>query len=161
MQETESYASYWQRCSAYLLDHVITAVLLSPLVAWYLNGLFGERSGVFLLGYSIPVLLVMLLVRLFYLTLLWTNDRGTIGCRLMGINITTEVGMPLRFPRALLRYLGLLVCTMLLGLGSLLLLFSRKKQMLQDSMANTVVVKKQPPSSAAKDEEAELLPPGK
>lgn len=79
----------------------------------------------------------------------------------MGITITTEVGMPLRFPRALLRYLGLLVCTMLLGLGSLLLLFSRKKQMLQDSMANTVVVKKQPPSSAAKDEEAELLPPGK
>ncbi len=161
MDELLRYASFWQRTGAYLLDHLVSAVLLSPLVAWYLNGLFGERSGIFLLGYSIPVLLVMLLVRLFYLTLLWTRGRGTIGCRLMHISIVSVQGKPLGFPRALVRYLGLLVSTMPLGLGSLLLPFSRKKQMLQDYLANTMVVRKQPPSSAAKDEEAELLSPGK
>jgi uncharacterized RDD family membrane protein YckC len=161
VQETERYASYWQRCGAYLLDHLITAMLLSPLAAWYLNGLFGERSGIFLLGYSIPVLMAMLVVRCLYLTLLWTKDRGTIGCRLMRISIVSVLGEPLRYARALLRYLGLLAATMLFGLGSLLFLCSRKKQMLQDYVSTTVVVRKQPLSSAAKGGEAEPPIPGK
>jgi len=100
-------------------------------------------------------------VRCLYLTLLWTKDRGTIGCRLMRISIVSVLGEPLRYARALLRYLGLLAATMLFGLGSLLFLCSRKKQMLQDYVSTTVVVRKQPLSSAAKGGEAEPPIPGK
>lgn len=148
MEERVCYASFWQRVGAYLLDHLITALLLSPLIAWYIDGLFGERSGVFLLGYSVPLLLVILLVRLLYVSLFWARTGATIGCRLFHIAIETETGQRLGFARALIRYLGLVACSLLLGLGALLLLFSKKKQMLQDYVARTVVkqVRREPRS---------------
>lgn len=140
MEIAYPYASLRRRFAAYLIDSILTSLLMTPLVLWYLKGLFSEASGIYLLAYSGPVLFLLMLIRLTYLTVLWSKRFGTIGCHLLSISVYTLQGNKLSYARAFLRYLMLFFSTCLLGLGWIPILFTEKRQALCDLGAKTVVM---------------------
>nr|WP_319474602.1 RDD family protein [uncultured Sphaerochaeta sp.] len=140
MEQINHYASLSRRFAAYLIDHLLTALLMSPLILWYLKGLFSEASGIYLLAYSGPVLFLLILIRLIYLSVLWTTRFGTIGCHLLSICVCTSQGNKPSYAKTLLRYLVLFCSTCLLGLGWISILFTEKRQALCDLGAKTVVM---------------------
>ncbi len=140
MEIAYPYASLGRRFAAYLIDSILTALLMTPLVLWYLKGLFSEASGIYLLAYSGPVLFLLILIRLLYLSVLWATKFGTVGCHLLSIHVCTLHGEKLSYGRALLRYLVLFCSTCLLGLGWISILFTQKRQALCDLGARTVVL---------------------
>ena len=140
MEKEYPYASLTRRFAAYVIDHLLTALLMAPLVLWYLKGLFSEASGIYLLAYSGPVLFLLMLIRSLYLTVFWSTRFGTIGCHLLSISVCTLQGNKLSYPRAILRYLILFCSTCLLGLGWISILFTEKRQALCDLGAKTVVM---------------------
>lgn len=140
MKKEYPYASLARRFAAYVIDHLLTALLMTPLFLWYLKGLFSEASGIYLLAYSGPVLFLLMLIRSLYLSVLWSTRFGTIGCHLLSISVCTLQGNKLSYARALLRHLILFFSTCLLGLGWISILFTEKRQALCDLGAKTVVV---------------------
>jgi len=134
------YASVPRRFGAYLIDHMVTTLLMTPLLVWYAKGLFGERSGVYLLGYATFFFIGIVLLRMAYLILCWHTTRGTVGCRILHIVVHSKEGEPLSICRSFIRFLGLGLSTLLFGLGWLPMLFTRKHQGIHDLIASTVVV---------------------
>lgn len=77
--------------------------------------------------------------------------RGTPGMLLLGLAVARDDSALSRasFLRALLRNIGAIVSTLLLGLGWFMPLVSAKRQMLHDAMAGCVVVRRRWPDSPA------------
>lgn len=149
-QKYPPYASLVRRFAAYVIDHAITALLMTPLALWYLKGLFSEASGIYLLAYSGPILFLLMLIRSLYLTVLWSTRFGTVGCHLLSIRVCTLHGDKPSYPRALLRHLILFFSTCCWA-SMISILFTEKRQALCDIGAKTVVVA----TSARKDDTAD------
>ena len=136
-----------RRLIAYLTDHVITTALMLPILIWYMQGLFSEASGIYLLGYSAPVLIIWMVVRTLYLSILFSMTSATVGCYLAGIRVRTPAGDRLPYGRSLLRCIGLFVCTCTLGAAYISAWWTEKHQGVQDLISSSVVVLKNPVSS--------------
>lgn len=140
MEYEYTSASLLRRMAAYLVDHLVTTILMLPLIIWYARGLFSDQSGLYLLGYSLYMVLGMFVIRFLYLAIGWHLQRGTIGCRLVRIRVTTVEGDRLTIGRSCVRYLGLLVSTALFGLGWITILLTPKRQAIHDYLASTIVL---------------------
>ena len=140
MESNISYASCFRRFGAYLLDHVATTILMLPLLIWYGRGLFSEQSGIYLLGYGIHLILGVCSIRALYLIIGWSTKGGTIGCRLLQIQILSNNGARVTPGRSATRYLALLVSTALFGLGWITIPLTRRRQSVHDFLAATIVV---------------------
>jgi uncharacterized RDD family membrane protein YckC len=140
-----------RRLVAYLIDQVITTTLMLPILIWYTRGLFSEASGIYLLAYSAPVLIIWLLIRTLYLSILFSTTCATLGCFIMGIRIRSVEGKRLGYGRSLLRCIGLLICTGTLGLAYLTAFFTERHQGLQDVISRSVVVEKNSINSSVAD----------
>lgn len=119
-----NYAGFWQRVLAYTLD----LILLVPafIVVLLVNGEKLETTLAINLG----------LLWLYSAGLESTFWRGTIGKRIVGIQVTTIAGQTLPLWRALLRNL-----IKLINISWVFVLFTAKKQALHDLAANSLVVK--------------------
>jgi len=161
VKDTARYAGFWVRLVAFIIDLVITGVILTPLWVWYFIGLTGTESGLYLLGYAPYVVLpVCLLVPLVYFAGFWTWRGQTPGKMAMRIRILRTNDNPLGLGRAVLRYLGYLTCfgiiwlvfmdflgairfIGLIGLiGFIIIAFQKQKRGLPDIIAGTCVVVK-------------------
>ena len=77
-----------------------------------------------------------------YYTLAVSLFSTTIGKRLLGLYVLRRDGSKISFPRAFLRYLAYIPSYLLLGIGFLMIGFSRDKRGLHDRICDTVVVKR-------------------
>jgi uncharacterized RDD family membrane protein YckC len=68
--------------------------------------------------------------------------QATLGKMAVGIKVTDEAGARISFGRAVGRYFGKFVSTIILLIGFLMVAFTEKKQGLHDKLAGTLVVKK-------------------
>jgi uncharacterized RDD family membrane protein YckC len=75
-----------------------------------------------------------------YFVWFWATVGQTPGMRLLGIRVLRSDGAPPSFPRALLRFAGLLLCIVPLFAGFLPVLFDRRRRGLHDMLARTEVV---------------------
>ena len=73
--------------------------------------------------------------------------QATIGKRVCRMRVTDAAGRRISIPRALGRYLGKFVSTLILGLGFLMVGWTRHKQGLHDLMASTLVMRLRPADS--------------
>jgi uncharacterized RDD family membrane protein YckC len=142
MEEKIGYASAVRRLVAYLIDAFVSLVMMLPLFIWYAMGLFGEKSGLYLLGYGVYLFFGMSCIRTLYLSIGWHIKSGTIGCKLTQISVTSLKGNPSTLFYSFIRYLGLILSTAFLGLGCVSILFTAHHQGIHDLMANTIVVHK-------------------
>ena len=159
------YAGFWWRMLAFIIDAAVLAVL---------DWLIGLATGLRQIGFSVTaptdpgavsnvaysnlslampamhlvgggLTLLGVLLRLAYYALLessrWQATPGKLACRL---RVTDEAGRRIGLGRALGRNLGKYVSGFLLGIGFLMVAWTRRKQGLHDLMAGTLVVRQRP-----------------
>lgn len=81
-----------------------------------------------------------LLVVISYFVGFWSSTGQTPGLRLMHARVVTGSGIPASLPRALVRFVGLIVAIIPLGAGFLPALVDRRRRALPDFLAGTTVV---------------------
>jgi uncharacterized RDD family membrane protein YckC len=68
--------------------------------------------------------------------------QATLGQRAVGVRVTDLEGRRISFARATGRYFASIVSDWTLGIGYLMMIWTKRKQTLQDMMASTVVIKR-------------------
>ena len=139
------YAGFWIRLAGYLIDgvllfgfRVVLGILLS-IVAGILNPnalADAQSSSVTLLSN-----VVGLLITFGYFAGFWTLNGATYGQKWLGLRVLDASTLqPPRPGQAAIRWLGLELSILLLGIGVLWVAFDRRKQGWMDKMAGTIVV---------------------
>lgn len=129
------------RCSAFLLDYILT---LFPLSATLLLAFFVKRKlmepevgGFFqYVGYA-------LLIAVIYFNWVYSYVRfgQSFGKRFIGLRVIRADGKPLDYQTAAIRLLVYVVSMLLAGLGFVSMLWDEKQRGLHDKIAKTIVVK--------------------
>ena len=141
--ENQSYAGFWIRVVAYLIDFLLIGVM-----QFMLGMLFGTAIDLLgVAGKGDPS--VDLVVWLFGATLsigyavFFTGYCGqTPGKMALRIKVMRTDGSPIGYGRAALREIfGKFISTILLGIGYLMVAFDSRKQGLHDKIADTCVIK--------------------
>ncbi len=127
--EDRVYASFFIRIVATFID---TLIMLFPLTI--IDFLFGEES-------IVTIILSILLWGMYTSYMISSNFRGTIGKKLLGLEVVDLHLEQLTFKKALVRYLWSLISYTLI-LPLFVIFFTKKKQTFHDYYANTVVIDK-------------------
>lgn len=156
-----NYAGFWLRFVAFVIDYIIVQVVQSfvllPIFAALgfgfaaAPGLFdgsmstGEAIGIFAILASVAsvTVLITIAIQVLYFSFMEASKyQATIGKIALGLTVTDSNGARLDFGKALLRNLGKIVSSMIMGIGYIMAGFTEKKQALHDMIASTLVVKK-------------------
>ncbi len=135
-------ASIGLRCSAFLLDYILTMLVpaLTVLIAVYFKRRWnapGFASFILIAGYLVTLVMV-----LFNCVYLCERDGQSFGKRFIGIRVVREDGSPLTYRTVVLRHLiGYPLSVFFFGLGVLWALWDVKQQAWHDKLAGTLVVK--------------------
>ena len=122
---TTTKAGFWVRVVATIIDWVILAV-----IGFVLQNILGGLSGI-----------VSFVVNVAYLVYFWSTTGQTIGHKVMGLRVVRTDGSSLDMSRAVIRYVGMIVAAIPLGLGFLWVALDDRKQGWHDKIADTCVVK--------------------
>ena len=127
-----SYAGFWARLAAYIVDFAIV-ITLSLAVA--IGAAFAGEIGM-LIGF-----IINLLINFLYWPVLESSARqATIGKSIVGIQVTDLSGNRMTFLRAFLRNLAKIISSIPLGIGFLMAAFTARKQALHDIVTDSLVV---------------------
>jgi uncharacterized RDD family membrane protein YckC len=158
------YAGFGKRMAAMLIDRVIISVA-STYAYWEINrevnrmmdrnsSLFNllkrltpgskdlERYQVDNISYYILSVIFTLVLWCYYAGMESSPWRGTIGKKLVGLEVSDMDGSRISFTKATGRYFGKIISIVVLGFGYLAMLFNEKKQTWHDSMSGCVVKEK-------------------
>ncbi len=116
-------AGFWIRFAAVLVDSVILVI-----VNLVLTAIVGSTAT--FLGLAIGIV---------YTIGFWTASGATPGKMLFGLKVLTEDGEPIGLDKAVLRFIGLWVNILTLGIGYLMIAFRKDKRGLHDLIAGTIV----------------------
>jgi uncharacterized RDD family membrane protein YckC len=122
------YAGFWIRFLAVFIDGlilIIPNIVISAIAA-------GDIGAVFVLQF---------LLNAAYVVGFWTANGATPGKMLMGLQITRRDGGEISAGTAIARYLGYFLSSITLGIGYLMIAFSREKRGLHDRVADTIVIR--------------------
>jgi len=142
--QTPSYAGFWMRFLAYLVDSLLMAVVFFPLglglgLAMAASGNDENSPLVGLVDMLINV--VSLAVGWLYYAFLESSSwQGTVGKRLLGLRVTDMNGNRISFGRATGRYFAMILSGMICFIGFIMVAFTEKKQGLHDMLAGTLVL---------------------
>ena len=134
-----SYAGFASRAAAFAVDLVLAQILflvgaaLVALVTSLVGGLRPEWLAEALAGAGWIVSVAV------YFVLFWTLGGQTPGMRLTGLRVADRRGKPPSVPRALLRFVALLVAIIPLFLGLVTIFFDRRRRGFHDMVARTSV----------------------
>ncbi|MGH9737938.1 MAG: RDD family protein [Candidatus Acidiferrales bacterium] len=144
-----SYAGFWLRLFAYIIDMFILSIVTGILILGPLMqhaGLSPQHPWVMLTSDSRQVLainLLMVMAQWCYFALLESSAlQASVGKRVLGIYVTDITGKRISFARATGRYFAMIISTLTFGIGYLMAAFTPKKQMLHDIIAESLVLKK-------------------
>lgn len=149
-----SYAGFWRRFVAYLIDSAILSivaliVLMPPLLLLSFGAAATETES----GEPGPGLILVILVYLvgigvvfvacwLYFALMESSSKGaTLGKMAIGIRVTDLQGRRISFGRATGRYFAKILSSLVFGLGYLMAAFTQQKQALHDIVAGCLVTK--------------------
>lgn len=139
---SQQLASIGLRCSAFLLDYILTMLVpsLTVLLAVYFKRRWnapGLANIVLIVGYVLTLGLVV-----FNWVYLSERDGQSFGKRFIGIRIVREDGARISYRTAILRHLvGYPLSIFPFALGICWALLGRKQQAWHDKLAGTLVVK--------------------
>jgi Mce-associated membrane protein len=134
-------AALWRLAGAALADTLVGIIVWSLGAMWLLVAVLLLRRAPldFFDGLlvALAVLLLGVVLHVVYHTVLVGGCGQTFGKMLLGIAVVRRDGAPPGYGRALLRCLGGGLCVLTLGLGRLVVLFSRERRSLSDLIAGT------------------------
>jgi len=156
-----TYAGFWLRFVAYVIDYIIIYVVQSFLFVPLL-GLLGlsfatqmgdpenmtEAEAIGMAGSMMAVagttFLLSAIIGILYWTLMESSKyQATVRKMALGLKVTEMDGKNLDFVKALIRNICKIISGMILGIGYIMAGFTDKKQGLHDIIASTLVVKKE------------------
>ena len=153
-ENIQSYAGFWRRFAAYLIDQFIIAWVLNEFWGNYFNNarvyfrLYEEsftgdiyRDMETFATIGMWVLLIPF-ISMYYAGMESSPLRATVGKLAVGIYVTDLQGQRVSFGRAAGRFFGKILSGMLLGIGYLMAAFTERKQALHDSMSECLVLRK-------------------
>lgn len=136
---TVQYAGFWSRFFASILDSLIQAAVLIPLLYMLFGpGIFSDpqasRGGLsYLINYGLPIL---------WTVLFWKYKSATPGKMLMSIALVdADTGATPPTGRLVLRYFAYIVSALPCLLGFIWVAFDKRKQGFHDKIARTVVIR--------------------
>ena len=143
--QTPSYAGFWLRVLAWLIDALISCAISFPL--GIAVGLIVAASGSDL--DSGDILLVRLSTNGLSIVASWlyyslcesSSWQGTVGKKVLGLRVTDLDGQRISFGRATGRHFAKFLSGLTLGIGFIMVAFTERKQGLHDMVANTLVLK--------------------
>ena len=144
--ENNSYAGFWMRFFAYLIDIIILQVATS--IVYFANTLRQMRVsfddidldlyGNISVGENISIGLFALL----YFSIMESSKlQATLGKMALGIKVVDLNGQRISFVNALGRYFGKILSGIIFLIGYIMAAFTKKKQALHDILAGTLVIK--------------------
>ena len=132
-----AYAGFWLRFCAVVIDGI---VLYIPAVI-----IIGITIGVFAISDKRADTFIdalYFLISLIYSSLMESSSwQATVGKRLIGIKVTDINGNRISFERATGRTFAKMLSGLILGIGYIMIAFTKRKQGLHDMLAGTLVVK--------------------
>lgn len=155
-----TYAGFWLRFVAFVIDWIIVYVLQSFVLVPFLavlgitfasqmpdpdNITNAEAMGMVasIVAAGAVASLISTVVGVFYWTLMESSKyQATIGKLALGLRVTDMDGKNLDFVKALIRNLSKIISGLILLIGYIMAAFTEKRQGLHDIIANTLVVKK-------------------
>jgi uncharacterized RDD family membrane protein YckC len=154
-----TYAGFWLRVLAYLIDAIILGVFAIPILigAAMVLGLGGMLSGIprggnpfedgmppaFFLFIWLCALLGIGGTWLYHALLESSEWEGTAGKKALGLIVTDINGQRVSFARASGRHFGKIVTSFIpLGIGYAMAGFTAKRQALHDMLASCLVLRK-------------------
>ena len=155
-QPAVTYAGFWKRFVAYLIDSIVLSVagflailpilgLIGLGVGSAMSGDSESRDGFIAAAigaYFIAILAMMVASWLYYALMETSVNQGTLGKMALGIKVTDLNGNRISFGMATGRYFGKIVSSMIFMVGYIMAGFTEKKQALHDMMAGCLVVNK-------------------
>ncbi len=151
MQRQKRLAGFTRRALAFIVDNLILTILTALAATFF--GFADPKLAEEILRQAAenpnaaPRIPNELWALYFFLPLIYfagfesSRLQATPGKFLLRIYVTDMQGQKLSFWRAIGRYLGKIVSSLILNIGYLLALFTAKKQALHDLLAHTIVVK--------------------
>jgi uncharacterized RDD family membrane protein YckC len=145
-----TYAGFWRRFLASLIDGVALSFALFPLelvLSLILERLVeagATADGLWpdMAVWLVPYTMLCIVPDWLYFALLEGSPwRATLGKRVLGMAVTDLGGNRISFGRATRRFFSSYVSVILLGLGYLIQPFTAKRQALHDIIAGTLVVR--------------------
>ncbi len=150
------YASFWQRVGAYVIDALVIGIPTNIISQLTLSGsqpqvtqTTDHATGQVTLHWhgdwtALLVLLALSSVAswLYMALMLSSAKQATLGKMALGLIVTDEAGERIGFGRATGRYLSTWIVALTIGIGYLMVIWTRRKQGLHDKIAGTLVVRK-------------------
>jgi len=145
------YAGFWRRLAAYVTDSlvllaaiIVVALIISVFVVLTvaLSGRQVDTNAAANLMET-PLQVISLALGWLYYTLLEASPwQATLGKRVLGIKVTDLEGGRISWGRANARFWSKILSSLILGIGYLMIAFTKRKQGLHDMIASTLVVRK-------------------
>jgi len=137
------YAGFWRRLVAWILDLLLLGVVTVPL-----NLAFGGDDG-YTAASSGAQSISTVIGWLYYALMESSSKQATVGKMALGIVVTDTEGRRIGFGKATGRYFAKFLSFLILGIGFLMVAFTKRKQGLHDILAGTLVIRGQAPSVPA------------
>jgi uncharacterized RDD family membrane protein YckC len=143
-----TYAGFWLRALAYLIDTVFVSAAFGLVAAFYPAAFLKFPDATTISLTSLPQLtplaigLTILVVWLYYAFFEASVWQATPGKRILRLYVTDLNGRPLTFARATMRYFAKLISGLTFLVGYFLAGFTEKKQALHDIIASCLVMRR-------------------
>jgi uncharacterized RDD family membrane protein YckC len=143
-----NYGGFGDRTAAYIIDTIIIAVFVLGLFegavsAGLFNGTAVTQGGAqipFIIGAVMVGLVLMILLCWLYSAGMTSLFGGTLGKRIMGMEVIDFAGDRLSFFQASVRFFAKILSGFILGIGFFMIRYSEERQGLHDRFAGTFVV---------------------
>jgi uncharacterized RDD family membrane protein YckC len=133
---TTEYAGFWRRYAAFVYDSIFIGI-----VGAIIGGTLGAIGLTDLAGFA------GFIVGATYVIGFWVKNNGqTPGKVFLKVQVVPEEGGPLNLTKAIIRYLGYILSSIVFYLGFIWAAFDGKKQTWHDKIAHTYVVSKGKPN---------------
>jgi len=137
MPETEKYAGFWIRFFAGVLD---IAFLIFPFAIIYFSFGFNDFGSMEEASHNSTLNFISYGISIIYLGyFLSSKKQATIGKRILGIYVGNPDGSKLSLQKSIWRALASILTSATLGIGFLLVIFTKEKTAMHDILCNTRV----------------------
>jgi uncharacterized RDD family membrane protein YckC len=148
MPSNSSYAGFWLRFAALIIDSIIMYAMIIPLIFIFYGGFSGyiqqmaDPANAFSSTYWMFVLTILVINIAYFCGMESSARQGTFGKSAVGIKVSSLTGERISFMNAVGRYFAKIISAIILLIGYIMAAFTPKKQALHDMIASTLVVKK-------------------